>query len=118
MSWIYETLGALFTLFSSVLTNLGVPNVYFFDAVLMFVIIPLVHLMNDEDTKTIIVEKIGIVAYGTCFRISSYDSDVYNSVCWCIFPYPRHMYFAAILYSLVLSVYMRKVYPFHIADSD
>ena len=45
---------ALLTLF---LLELGFSNVYYPDAILMFVIIPFLHLMNDEDTKTVVLEK-------------------------------------------------------------
>ena len=54
MGWLYEFAGGLFTLLTPVLKNLGVPNVYYPDAILMFIIIPFTHLMNNEETKAII----------------------------------------------------------------
>lgn len=42
---------------SPVLLELGVPNVHLFDAIIMFLVIPFLHLMNDEDTKAIIYEE-------------------------------------------------------------
>ena len=37
--------------------DVGVPNVYLPDAIIMFVVIPVVHLMNDEETKQVIYER-------------------------------------------------------------
>jgi hypothetical protein len=51
MSWMYEFIGVVFTLFAPPLKDLGFYYLYFPDAILMFVIIPSIHIMNDEDTK-------------------------------------------------------------------
>ena len=54
LGWLYEVIGGLFTLLTPKIKSMGASNVYLPDAILMFVIIPFVHLMNDEDTKIII----------------------------------------------------------------
>ena len=35
----------------------GAFNIYFIDAILMFVMLPAMHLINDEDIKTLILEQ-------------------------------------------------------------
>ena len=57
MGWVYETLGIISTVLTPTLRNLGFHNLHFPDVILMFVVIPFLHLMNDEDTKTIITEQ-------------------------------------------------------------
>ena len=57
MAWVYETLGMVSAILTPTLHNLGFHNLHFPDVILMFVVIPFVHLMNDEDTKTIITEQ-------------------------------------------------------------
>jgi len=57
MSWMYEIIGVIFTILSPLLLEFGFTKVYYPDAILMFVIIPFLHLMNDEDTKTIVMEE-------------------------------------------------------------
>ena len=54
--WIYEMLGTLFTALTPLLHEGGIHNIYFVDATMMFVGIQLVHIINDEDTKTVITE--------------------------------------------------------------
>ena len=57
MSWRYELIGVIFTILTPILRELGFRKAYYFDAILMFVVIPFLHLMNDEDTKTIVTEE-------------------------------------------------------------
>ena len=57
MTWIYELIGTAFTIFTPLLHQAGVQYVNYPDAILVFILIPLIHLMNDEDTKTIIIEE-------------------------------------------------------------
>ena len=57
VSWLLEFAGVLLTLLTPLLRGLGFHYLYYFDAVLMFIVIPFIHLMNDEDTKTIITEN-------------------------------------------------------------
>ena len=54
MGWVYESTGNLFTIFTPFLHKLGMHRLHFPDAIMMFVLIPFLHLMNDEDTKTVI----------------------------------------------------------------
>ena len=56
MSWLYETLGVVSAGMTPVLHDLGFHNLHFPDVILMFVVIPFLHLLNDEETKTIIAE--------------------------------------------------------------
>lgn len=53
----YELIGVIFTILSPTLKDLGFDRVYYLDAILMFLIIPFLHLMNDEDTKSIVLEE-------------------------------------------------------------
>ena len=61
MGCIYEILAVVATLLCAVLGSqiqeFNIPNIHFPDAILMFVVIPFIHLLNDEDTKTIIFEQ-------------------------------------------------------------
>ena len=57
MGWLYELVAVILTFFTPLLQYIGVPNVHFIDAISMFVIIPLAHLMNDNETKKIIFDE-------------------------------------------------------------
>ena len=57
MGWLYELISIASLLLTPVMINNGVPNIYYADAIMMFVVIPVVHLMNDEETKQIIYER-------------------------------------------------------------
>ena len=57
MSWLYECIGVVIALSSLFLHAHGFHYLYFPDAILMFVVIPVVHLLNDEDTKTVVTEQ-------------------------------------------------------------
>ena len=58
MGCIYEILASLAALLSALLASqiqeFSIPNIHFPDVILMFVVIPFIHLLNDEDTKHII----------------------------------------------------------------
>ena len=56
MGWLYEFIANAFLVFIPTLHKFGVPNTYMVGNILMFVVIPVVHLMNDEVTKGIILE--------------------------------------------------------------
>ena len=55
--WVYELFGNIITAVSPSLLFFGLKHQYYIDAILMFWGIPFFHLMNDEDTKGIIVER-------------------------------------------------------------
>ena len=57
MAWVYELIATLFAILSPYLHKQGIPNLYYPDAITMFVVIPFVHIMNDEDTKIIVFEE-------------------------------------------------------------
>ena len=57
MAWIYESTGNYVTIFTPLLHKLGMHGLHFPDAIMMFVLFPFLHLMNDEDTKTVITEE-------------------------------------------------------------
>ena len=57
MGWLYEFIGVVVTFVTPYLRNYGLYYLYFPDVILMFLVIPFVHLMNDEDTKTVITEE-------------------------------------------------------------
>ena len=58
MGCIYEILAVVAALLSALLGSqiqeFNIPNIHFPDVILMFVVIPFIHLLNDEDTKGII----------------------------------------------------------------
>ena len=61
MGCIYEILAILAALLSALLGSqiqeFSIPNIHFPDVILMFVVIPFMHLLNDEDTKGIIFDQ-------------------------------------------------------------
>ena len=57
MAWMYELIGTITSLLTPALHKLGVHNMHYPDAIVMFVVIPVVHLLNDEDTKIIILRE-------------------------------------------------------------
>jgi hypothetical protein len=57
MGWLYELLSIVSILITPFLHTHGIPNLHFVDAIIMFLVIPFLHLMNDEDTKGIILEE-------------------------------------------------------------
>ena len=57
LSWVYELVGMTTILLRPALGNYGFHNLQFADALVMFVIIPFSHLINDEETKAIIAEE-------------------------------------------------------------
>ena len=57
MGWLYESLGVISAVLTPFLHNLGIHNLYYPDVILMFVVIPFIHLMNDDDTKAIIADR-------------------------------------------------------------
>ena len=57
ISWLIELVGGIFAVSFVTLKNLGFQNVHYPDCIIMTIIIPIVHLMNDEVTKGIIAEE-------------------------------------------------------------
>ena len=57
MAWLYELISIGSALISPLLNKYGFHNIHFIDAIVMFLVIPFLHLMNDEDTKGIICEE-------------------------------------------------------------
>ena len=57
LSWLYELIGTIITAVSPTLVSLGLRHIYFIDSLIMFLVIPFCHLMNDEETKGVIVER-------------------------------------------------------------
>ena len=61
MGCIYEILASVAALLSALLGSqiqeFSIPNIHFPDVILMFVVIPFIHLLNDEDTKGIIFDQ-------------------------------------------------------------
>ena len=57
ISWLIELVGGIFAVSFVSLKNLGFQNVHYPDCIIMTIIIPIVHLMNDEVTKGIIAEE-------------------------------------------------------------
>ena len=61
MSWLYELLAIVSAIMSSFLGALvqefEIPNIHFPDVIIMFIVIPFIHLLNDEEIKGIIFEQ-------------------------------------------------------------
>ena len=57
MSWLYEFLAIASAMFTPLLHEYGIPNLHMLDAIIMSIVIPFSHLMNDEDTKEVILEE-------------------------------------------------------------
>ena len=55
MGWIFESTGNVITILAPSLNFIH--GLHYLDAIMMFVLIPFAHLMNDEDTKTVITEE-------------------------------------------------------------
>ena len=56
-SWLFELLGTTISLLSPTLQSLGIRYYYYFDAIIMFLVIPFCHLMNDEATKGVVLQR-------------------------------------------------------------
>ena len=86
MGCIYEILAMVAAFLSAVLGSqiqeFKIPNIHFPDVILIFVVIPFVHLLNNEDTKTIIFEHgwiQGIKYVLGIYKDRKLDEDVVSS---------------------------------------
>ena len=57
IGWIVEIFGTLCHVLFLWLNNMGLAGLHHVEAVTMFIVIPLVYLMNDEDTKGVIIDE-------------------------------------------------------------
>ena len=57
MSSMFELLAVVSSCSTSMLIHLGLRYTYYPDAVVMFVIVPTVYILNDEDTKFVIYSE-------------------------------------------------------------
>ena len=57
VGWLLELLGTVITLLTPILHNMGLANLYYPDAIIMFVLIPFIHIINEDKTKGIIAEN-------------------------------------------------------------
>ena len=57
LGWAWEALGTIMFLIVPLQRYLGLTYLHCFDALLTFILIPIVYLANDEETKEIIVQK-------------------------------------------------------------
>ena len=55
--WAWESLGTITFLIVPLQSYLGLTYLHCFDALLTFILIPIVYLANDEETKAAIVES-------------------------------------------------------------
>ena len=56
VGWLLELAGVAMTALTPTLHRLGFSNLYYPDAIIMFVLIPFLHITNDDETK----EKIAV----------------------------------------------------------
>ena len=71
VGWLYELVGVTMTLATPILRDKGFHLLYYPDAILMFIFIPFIHLMNDIETKTVIAEQGWIKGLRSMFQFSS-----------------------------------------------
>ena len=57
MGWVIELIGGVVAAITPLLYDLGFLNVYYLNVILLFVLTPFMHLMNDEETKGIVSES-------------------------------------------------------------
>ena len=57
VGWLLELMGTVMTLIGPVLYEEGIHNHYFVDAIIMFVLLPFIHLTNEEETKGIVADQ-------------------------------------------------------------
>ena len=57
MGWLLELSAMISAWLTPILHNYGVPNLHLTDAIIMFLVIPFCHIMNDEETKGVISEE-------------------------------------------------------------
>ena len=59
LSWLYEFIGTIVTTVSpNLVVSFGLQHwVHFIDCIMVFLFIPFFHLLNDEETKGVIVER-------------------------------------------------------------
>ena len=56
MGWLLELVGTAMTLFTPFLRSRGFHNLYYPDAIVIFLLIPFLHVMNEENTKGVVLE--------------------------------------------------------------
>ena len=71
VGWLYELVGTVMTLLTPLLRDKGFHLLYYPDAILMFIFIPFIHLMNDIESKTVIAEQGWIKGLRRMFQVSS-----------------------------------------------
>ena len=57
VGWLLELVGTAMTLLTPTLNNIGLTNLYYPDAIIMFVLIPFLHIINEDETKGVIAEN-------------------------------------------------------------
>ena len=57
VGWMLETLHIVFAIMAPQLYDLGMPGSQYLKVIIMFLAIPLLHLMNDDDIKSKIAEN-------------------------------------------------------------
>ena len=58
ISWLIEIFGSLcHVLYILLMNHVGNFGIQYIEAITMFIVIPFVHLMNDEETKGIIADE-------------------------------------------------------------
>ena len=58
ISWLIEIFGTLcHVLFLSLKNSLGLAGIHYIEVIFMFIVIPFIYLMNDEDTKGTIANQ-------------------------------------------------------------
>ena len=57
MGWLMEIMCSIMVTISPMLYDLGFLNVYYINVIMSFLIIPVMHLINNEETKGIVSES-------------------------------------------------------------
>ena len=57
MGWLCESIATLFAILTPLLHQFKIPNLHVIDCTMMFILIPFLHLLNDEETNGIITDE-------------------------------------------------------------
>ena len=57
MGWLCESIAIVFAILTPVLHQFEIPNLHMIDCTMMYILIPFLHLLNDEETNGIITDE-------------------------------------------------------------
>ena len=57
MGWLMELVGTAMTMLTPTLRSYGLHHLYYPDAIVVFIMIPFIHVMNEENVKIVVFER-------------------------------------------------------------